>query len=213
MAIDPGMPIREIALAVPGARQVLDHAGLDYCCSGDASLTQACDDAGLSVADTLASLDDAARCPENVAAFHDWEHESRDVVAAHILEQNYPVERVSMVDTSALLTQVASVHGAAHPELRELETIWTQVCRRMHQHMLQEQREIDPPAANAKNMLSGQHAEIVDLVRRIRALTHGYVPPEDDCDALRAVYADLEAFEADLHEHVLLAESVLLRRR
>lgn len=213
MAIDPGMPIRVIALAVPGARQVLDHVGLDYCCSGDASLAQACDAAGLSVADTVASLDDAARSPENVAAFHDWEHESRDAVAAHIVEQNYPVERVSMADTQALLAQVTSVHGSAHPELREIEKIWSEVCRRLHRHIHEEQPEIDPPVEGTKKNFAAQHADLVELMHRIRRLARSYVSPEDGCDALRAVYRELEAFEADLHEHVLLADSVLFRKR
>lgn len=211
MAIDRGMPIREIALGVPGARQVLDQVGLDYCCSGDASLAQACDAAGLSVAETLASLDAASRRPENVAAFHDWGHESRDVVAAHIVQRNYPLERMSMADTSALLTQVVSVHGAAHPELREVEAAWTQLCRRMHQHMWEERPGIDSLAAKNKKDLSVQHAGILELMRRIRGLTHGYTSPDEGCDALRAVYSDLETFEGDLHEHVLLADSVLFR--
>lgn len=47
------------------------------------------------------------------------------------------------------------------------------------------------------------------MAHRIRGLTHGYSPPSDTCDALLALCRDLAAFEADLHEHVLLAESVL----
>jgi len=171
-----------------------------------------CDAAGLSVAETLASIDDAAHRPENRAAFHDWGHERRDIVVAHIVEHGYPAARVSMANTSSLLGQVASVHGAAHPELREVETTWMQVCRRMRQHMVQERREIDPRVA-APEGLAVQHADLVELMRRIRALTCGYNPPEGGRDALSAVYHDLEAFEADLHEHVLLAESVLLRER
>jgi regulator of cell morphogenesis and NO signaling len=126
-----------------------------------------------------------------------------------------------MADTTALLGQVVSVHGVAHPELRAVEATWAELCRRMRAHLREERPALTPyvePAEHAApappaSLLATQHEEVVALVRQISALTRGYLPPADACDAYRALYRDLAAFEADLEEHVHLADDVLRRDR
>jgi regulator of cell morphogenesis and NO signaling len=46
-------------------------------------------------------------------------------------------------------------------------------------------------------------------LRHIRALANGYVAPPDACRTWQTAYAQLEAFEADLHRHVHLENEVL----
>jgi regulator of cell morphogenesis and NO signaling len=219
MKLDPATPIREMALSVPGATAVFDRVGLDYCCAGSASLASACDRAGLRLEIVIESLDQASQTAANVASFHDWRAERPAAVAAHIVDHNYPVERETMADTTALIAKVASVHGAQHAELREIEAIWAELCRQLRRHLHDEGAALEPlkdpdsvrnqRTAAPKSAFAGQHEEVVGLVRKIRELTRGYAPPGDACDALEALYRDLEAFEADLHEHVLLADNVL----
>jgi len=220
MKIDPATPIREIALAVPGATAIFERVGLDYCCSGNASLAAACGQAGLSLDSVVASLDDASHAASNVASFHDWRSERKAAVAAHIVDHNYVVEREKMADTTALIAKVAGVHGAQHPELREIVGIWGDLCGLLRAHIHYESKELEPLRDDAEptrdsvkrmKAFHGQHEEVVALAHRIRVLTNNYVRPNDACDALEALYRDLEAFEVDLHEHVLLADNVLFR--
>lgn len=218
MKIDPATPLREIALAVPGATALLDGFGLDYCCGGSTPLATACRQAGLLLEQVLAAIDDVSTSAPNVATYHDWRAEPPGAVAAHIVEQNYPAERVSMSDTAALAAQAASVHGAQHPELRVVDALWTELCDRLRQHLHEEGPTLEPVQRGASADSTGemriraivdQHEEVLGLMKRIRALTHDYAPPDRDCDALVALYRNLEAFEADLHEHVHLSDNVL----
>lgn len=215
MAIDPTATIGEIALAIPGAVALFERLGLDYCCAGKTSLAAACGSAGLSLDDVVASLAVGARSAANVAAFRDWRAERRGAVAHHIAHDNYPSERNTMADMTQLIAKVASVHGAKHPELFEIETLWADLCQRLRKHLRDEAHALEPflqgPAApkSGPNRFAGQHEAVVAMAHRIRGLTHGYSPPTGTCDALLALYRDLAAFEADLHEHVLLADNVL----
>ena len=220
MKLDPATPIREIALALPGATTIFERVGLDYCCAGSASLASACRAAGLSLESVLASLDDASQAAGNVASFHDWRAERKAAVAAHLVDHNYVVEREKMADTSALMAKVVSVHGASHPELREIATLWADLCGSLRAHLHYEGKELEPLKDDAEptrdsvkrmKAFHGQHEEVVALAHRIRVLTDNYHPPSDACEALESLYRDLETFEADLHEHVLLADNVLFR--
>lgn len=219
MAIDPVTPIREIALAVPGAMALFDELGLDYCCGGHASLEVACVRAGVPVAGVVSRLEAASRAAANLASFHDWGHERPAAVATHVVEHNYPLEREMMADTSALIAKVVSVYGADHHELREIDALWSELCRAMTKHLHDERPVLEPlmsasgetSGADKRGAVAEEHEEVVALVRRIRALAKDYAPPPDACDAMRSLYAALRAFESDLHEHVLLADDVLLR--
>ena len=42
MDFNSGTKMKDIALSNPAARQVLEDAGLDYCCGGGKSLHEAC---------------------------------------------------------------------------------------------------------------------------------------------------------------------------
>jgi len=142
-------------------------------------------------------------------------------LTVHLLDHNYPVERETMANVSALLAQVASTHGARHPELRDLESVWSELCRCLSRHLRDERPmlapHLEPEAHRApqeaamSGAIGSQHQEIVALVRRVRELTDCYTTPEDGCEAYRSLFASLHDFEEDLREHVELAENVLRR--
>jgi regulator of cell morphogenesis and NO signaling len=46
-------------------------------------------------------------------------------------------------------------------------------------------------------------------MQRIRELTHDYLPPPDACGTYRTAFAELAAFDDDLHRHVHLENNVL----
>jgi regulator of cell morphogenesis and NO signaling len=142
-------------------------------------------------------------------------------LTVHLLDHNYPVERETMANVSALLAQVADAHGARHPELHELEGVWADVCRCLGQHLRDEGPMLEPHLESSAHVaprtgatggtISSQHEQIAALVRRVRELTSGYKAPADGCEAYRSLFASLVDFEEDLREHVELANSVLKR--
>jgi len=48
--------VKQIAVADPRARQILEESGVDYCCGGDKSLHEACMHADVSAEEILSRL-------------------------------------------------------------------------------------------------------------------------------------------------------------
>jgi len=146
---------------------------------------------------------------------------SQHDLTEHLLGHNYPVERETMADVSALLMQVASAHGARHPELHDLERVWATLCQCLGRHLRDERpviaTHLEPEArpapreATTRGTIASQHEEILALVRRVHELTGGYEMPVDGCDAYRSLFVILRDFEEDVREHVELADCVLRR--
>jgi regulator of cell morphogenesis and NO signaling len=57
-----------------------------------------------------------------------------------------------------------------------------------------------------------EHDSAGEALARLRQLTSGYVPPPDACNTFRALYAELEEMERDLHQHIHLENNILFPR-
>lgn len=75
---------------------------------------------------------------------------------------------------------------------------------------------VTPPmfgtVSNPVRMMTGEHDAAGDLLREMRAAAGLYAPPPDACASYRALYAALAEFEADLHQHIFLENSLLFPR-
>ena len=57
MTLSPANTVRQLATDVPNATRIFEQLGIDYCCGGGKSLSEACAQARLSVDDVLRSLE------------------------------------------------------------------------------------------------------------------------------------------------------------
>jgi regulator of cell morphogenesis and NO signaling len=57
--IDPGLSVNEVLRRWPGAVTALNAYGVDTCCGGAASLSEAAGQAGVSVDDLIGGITDA----------------------------------------------------------------------------------------------------------------------------------------------------------
>jgi regulator of cell morphogenesis and NO signaling len=63
--------------------------------------------------------------------------------------------------------------------------------------------------ANPIRMMEMEHQAAGDEMASIRKLSGGYTPPADACTTFTVTYQELQAFEADLHQHVHLENNIL----
>ena len=56
MTFEPNTTVREFAFAIPGATRAFEKAGIDYCCGGQQSLSDACAKAGITIEEMSKSL-------------------------------------------------------------------------------------------------------------------------------------------------------------
>ena len=69
-----------------------------------------------------------------------------------------------------------------------------------------------PPFGSVNNpiqMMESEHESAGDIFKEIARLTKNYTPPEGACNTFRALYAKLEEFEQDLHQHIHLENNIL----
>jgi regulator of cell morphogenesis and NO signaling len=223
--------VKDIALAQPAARQILEDAGLDYCCGGGKSLHEACRHANVSSEEILNRLRENANdtTPEdlNWTAVPLWE------LTRHIREKHHRYVREAIPRTQALSDKVATKHGKNHTELVGIGKLFAQVGREMIMHMQKEEQilfpyieavaravnvhgSVEPPffhtVKNPIHTMMKEHDAAGDLVRQIRILASEYTPPPDACTSFKALYEALREFEADLHQHVHLENNVLFPR-
>ncbi len=63
--------------------------------------------------------------------------------------------------------------------------------------------------ANPIRMMLTEHDTAGELLREMRKVTSDYQPPPDACISYITLYEAIEAFEADLHQHIHLENNLL----
>lgn len=223
--------VKEIALSNPGAKRILEEAGVDYCCGGGKSLRDACAHSNVSADDVLTRLSKNWERigPEDT----NWTAAPLDELTRHIVQQHHRYVRDAIRRVRGLLAKVREKHGAHHPELAEMENLFLDLGHEMTTHMQKEEMilfpYIDTMARSARGegtlespffqtvrnpiqAMMQEHDAAGDLLRALRETSHGYALPADACMSYRELYESLEAFEADLHTHVHLENNILFPR-
>src|SRR5437899_12828051 len=109
--------VRALAVENPASTRVFEKLGIDYCCGGNRSLREACENANLQfdqVLDSLEKADQATRCTQKD---RDWQAEPLTSLTEHIQTTHHMYTREEIARLGSLLEKVCSVHGKNHPEL------------------------------------------------------------------------------------------------
>ena len=57
--------------------------------------------------------------------------------------------------------------------------------------------------------ISSYESRLLDIFKEIATLTNNYTPPAEACNTFKALYAKLDEFEQDLHQHIHLENNIL----
>jgi len=194
----------------PGAAKVLDRLGLDFCCHGDQTLGQACEEAGLDAAAVAADLERGT----DDAGPPDWTSLDPVALVDHLESTHHLYLRDELPSLDALAEKVLGVHGGRHAELQEVRAIVALLAVDLPAHLDAEEQELFPairsladgvaPAAVLLQLdaLGDDHDDVGDLLARLRRITDGYQPPADGCASYQLLYSRLAELEANTHLHV-----------
>lgn len=231
MAFTANTRVKEIAVANPGAKKVLEDAGVDYCCGGERPLHDACMKAGVSAEEILRRLRENSK--QVSAEEKNWTAAALCELTQHIVAKHHGYVREQIPRLRALLDNVKSKHGQNHPELAEIEICFLDLGQEMYGHMQKEEqilfpyierleratlekRKPEPPffgtVRNPIQMMMQEHDSAGQLLQEMRKLSGGYQPPAEACESYRELYRSLEEFEADMHAHVHLENNILFPR-
>lgn len=206
---------------------VFEKYRLDFCCKGKRSLEQACAEQNISVDELLKEL-------EGVTGGNDrsfpMDKLTLSQLADHIVDTHHVYVKRELPQLYAYAERVAFKHGDRHPELIPIFDSVVALREEMTMHMHKEEvilfpriKELEKSAGQDRgqvavdtgylqapiNMMEEEHDHAGALMSRIRELSSNYTPPHDACTTYRLLFAALQAFEADLHQHVHLENHIL----
>lgn len=224
--------VREIALEMPVTTRVFEEFKIDYCCGGGKLFLEACRSAGANPETVLQKIEtiiETGAPPEL-----DWlKTATLAQLMDHIYEKHHTFTRAEIENLLPLAAKVANRHGETHPELFELEILFTNLCEDLSPHLLKEEQVLFPyikqlekasagsgainfphfgTVRNPVAMMMNEHDTAGDILRKMRDITADYKIPEGACPSYTALYNRLEAFEKDLHQHIHLENNLLFPR-
>lgn len=204
------------------AASIFKEAGIDFCCGGNKSITEACREKGADEPDLIRQLDALTQTPVTGAMnFKDWE---LGFLSDYIVNTHHKFVLKNLPELVFYTHKIAEVHGGHHTELIEVNSLFTKINEELLQHLKNEEEVLFPAIKEAEKIatpgvkstiiseitrMQGEHEFAGGAMDKINVLTQNYLIPDDACNTYRVALKLLEQFEDDLHIHVHLENNIL----
>lgn len=213
--------IGEIVALDHRAASVFKEAGIDFCCGGKKTLSEACSEKNIKTSEIISKLDKLESTPNTSHNFIDWDP---GFLCDYIVNTHHKYVLKTLPELMFYTRKIAGVHGEHHPELIEVAELFSKVNNELLQHLGKEEAVLFPAikavlkdgSVNSKDTvkseisrLEGEHEFAGGAIDRISVITNRYQLPADACNSYRVTFKMLEEFEDDLHIHVHLENNIL----
>ncbi len=211
------------------AATVFEKFGIDFCCKGNRTLEEATEKKKINIDAVKAELESLLNSPnEESMDFNFW---PLDLLADYIEKKHhrYVEERIPLL--RQYLDKLCKVHGDVHPELFEINQLFSETAGELTAHMKKEELILFPyirkmlkkfkdgsplldaphfrTVKNPIKMMMDEHENEGERFEKIAKVSDNYNPPADACNTYRVTYALLDEFEKDLHKHIHLENNIL----
>lgn len=209
--------LAELATQRSGAALVFHRLGLDFCCHGQRSLAEACEQRGLDVARIERELVQAER---DAAPEVRWDERPLDALVEHVLTRYHAAHRAELPRLVDLARKVERVHAARASAPHGLAAFLEELARSLEEHMQKEELVLFPLILDGRGRMAAMPVQAMERehedhgrnLERLRALTGGYRAPDEACTTWRALYLGLAELERQLLQHIHLENNVLFPR-
>ena len=216
------------------AAQIFESYGLDFCCGGKKSISEACEKKGISPDNVINELNSKLENLKifdangrNAINYNAWE---LDFLIDYIINTHHVYVMNSLPNIFAHSQKVASVHGENHPEVNSIADLFSNLKDELEAHLQKEEKMLFPyiknlvrikrenievqypPFGTVNNpikMMEHEHDNAGNILSYINRLSGNYNPPQDACTTFRVLYQELKEFEDDLHTHIHLENNIL----
>ena len=137
--VDVSMTLAEAVDAFPQVAREFERRGLDYCCGGSRTISDACALVGVDAQEIVAELSQATTA-EPAA----WTTMTADALVDHLEATHHRYLWDELPRVSGLVDRIVSVHGERHPELVEIGLCFAEVRVDLEPHLLKEERVLFP---------------------------------------------------------------------
>ena len=234
MNLNATRTVRELAIEIPNAARTFDKLGIDYCCGGSKSMSDACVHAKVPVENVLKALEQAGNLgPAPEAGQPDFSAGTLGSLIEHIVTTHHTYVKQEIPRLQQLLKKVVAVHGKTHPELSRIQQAFEGMSSELTSHMMKEEHILFPhivalenavsrgrpkprpvcgTVSNPVHMMELEHESAGAALKEMSAVSSNYTPPEEACFSYKTLYSALKEFESDLHQHVHLENNILFPR-
>lgn len=212
--------VGELVAERPGRSRIFQAHGIDFCCQGGRTLSEACERKGIAP-QTLVEQLEAEQRDKNSSLENPADlplHELAD----YIVETHHNFLRRELPRLHAMAARVAQVHGDHTRSLIDVFGVFRGLEEELASHIMKEERVLFPFVAALSRReavpvsldepiacMIHEHEDAGAALVRLRTLTNGFQPPVEACNTYRALFAGLHDLEKDLHTHIHLENSVL----
>jgi len=211
--------------------KVFEEYGIDFCCGGKGTLAAACIEKGVDPAALIGDLQ--AVKSQTVERGHNYSSWELSFLADYIVNVHHNYLNENTTQIAAYLHKIADIHGAKHPEVVAIASIFDRIAPELSVHLGEEENAFFPaikrvdiakktgatPAgkdletiSHSLEKLVQEHEDIGEAIHEIHHLAKGYSIPDAVCNTFVVTYRKLKEFEADLHKHVHLENNILFPR-
>ncbi|MBK7886267.1 MAG: iron-sulfur cluster repair di-iron protein [Bacteroidetes bacterium] len=205
---------------------VFNAHGIDFCCRGNRMLRDVCSKMNIDSNSILEELNSVVAVPDTEDGFNEWD---LNRLIDYILSKHHQYVRTQVPVIGEFLEKLCRVHGGNHPELFEVNELFTQGAANLMDHMMKEENILFPLVRRLEDdqrngvpfsaggfsvqapirVMESEHETEGDRFARIGEVTDGYCVPDDGCTTYRVAYSMLKDFEIDLHKHIHLENNIL----
>jgi regulator of cell morphogenesis and NO signaling len=207
---------------------IFNKYGIDFCCKGHKSIDEVCQAKGLDLNILIEEIETLSNSSNGDGInFKSW---PLDLLIDYIEKKHHRYVEDKIPVLLQFLNKLSKVHGDRHPELLQINQLFTESAGDLTQHMKKEElilfpfikRMVNvsmnqepfilPPFGTVDNpiaMMHHEHDTEGERFRKIQELTSNYTPPQDACNTYKVTFAMLEEFEQDLHKHIHLENNIL----
>lgn len=207
---------------------VFKKFGIDFCCGGRKTLTEACSQKNIDIEKIEIELAEFEKA--KVTPTHDYASWDLGFLTDYIVNTHHQYVCTSLPYIQELSEKVARVHGTHHPEVLEVAFQFKIIADELSMHMYKEEAVLFPyikdlaqafqqgtsvsrppfgTIANPIRMMEAEHSEVGNALELIERLSNNFSPPTDACSSYTILYARLLEFQKDLHQHIHLENNIL----
>lgn len=206
---------------------VFKKFGLDFCCGGGRTVSEACAKKGVDLKQLSQELTELDQSPSPDHNYKDW---SPGFLIDYIINNHHQYVRAKLPEISAYAQKVAKVHGKGRPALVKVRDVFLELQPVLLDHLEKEEQILFPyikqmvaavqegsipekpefnTVENPVSMMEVEHDEAGAAMAKIQELTDNFTLPQEACATYRVLFQNLEAFQDDLHKHVHLENNIL----
>lgn len=207
---------------------VFKDLGIDFCCNGNRTIKEVSEEANVEASELINKLDKVLNDNEKeVSDFKSW---PLDLLVDYVERRHHRYVDRKILEIKPYLDKIERVHGGRHPELTEINKLFTASAGEFTVHMKKEEFILFPfvrklvkvkeentflekpgfgTVQNPVAMMREDHDHEGERFRQIAALSNNYTVPHDGCNTYRVTYGLLKEFEDDLHLHIHLENNII----